>query len=208
MDLPNEIIREICDRPELKRNDLPSLRLTCKRLCESALRHFGKECFSEITVLMTYPSIQAFSELAQHRSLLLQGGYIYTRNFMSLIAWIKDNLTHLVYLEIWKVWVSPDPMSDATGIKTYLVRRCDDMQGYLADILDGKHEKEVQAEDDHEAEQDDDEAEQDDDEAEQDDDEAEQDDDEAEQDDDEAEQDDNGTEQEDNGIEQDEDNDG
>ena len=66
MNLPNEIIREICGRPELERNDLRALRLTSKHLCEIASHHFAKECFRKITVLITLSSLQAFIELSQH----------------------------------------------------------------------------------------------------------------------------------------------
>jgi hypothetical protein len=66
MDLPNEIIKEICGRPELEKKDLRSLRLTSKHLCDFVLRRFARECFSKITVLMTRPSLRAFIELSQH----------------------------------------------------------------------------------------------------------------------------------------------
>jgi len=66
MDLPNEIIREICNRPELEREDLRSLRLTSKHLCECALHRFAKESFSSITVLMSRSCLRAFIELSQH----------------------------------------------------------------------------------------------------------------------------------------------
>jgi hypothetical protein len=65
-DLPNEIIREICIRPELKKNDLRALRLTSKHLCQIALQRFVKECFRSITVLMSRPSLEAFIALSQH----------------------------------------------------------------------------------------------------------------------------------------------
>jgi hypothetical protein len=64
--LPNEIIREICVRPELRRKDLRALRLTSKLLCEISLQRFAKESFSEVTVLMTRLSLRTFIKLAQH----------------------------------------------------------------------------------------------------------------------------------------------
>jgi hypothetical protein len=71
MDLPNEIIREICNRPELVRTwhgktDLDALRLTCKLLCDIVSPRFARVSFSEITVSMARPSLRAFIELAQH----------------------------------------------------------------------------------------------------------------------------------------------
>jgi hypothetical protein len=66
MDLPNEIIREICSRPELEKKDLRSLRLTSKHLCESASYHFAKECFGRVSIMMYRPSLEAFIELSQH----------------------------------------------------------------------------------------------------------------------------------------------
>jgi hypothetical protein len=66
MDLPNEIIREICSRPELEKKDLRALRLICKHLCEFTSKRFARESFSRVTVLMTRPSLRAFIELSQH----------------------------------------------------------------------------------------------------------------------------------------------
>jgi hypothetical protein len=66
MGLPNEIISEICSRPELLRIDLRALRLTSKHMCEFASYHFAKECFRNITVLMLRPALEAFIGLAQH----------------------------------------------------------------------------------------------------------------------------------------------
>jgi hypothetical protein len=66
MELPNEIIREICESPELERKDLRALRLTNKYLCELVLPRFAKESFSRVTVLMARPSLRAFIELSQH----------------------------------------------------------------------------------------------------------------------------------------------
>lgn len=66
MDLPNEIITRICMRMELRERDLCALRLTSKHLCELVLRRFAKQCFTEITVLMSRSSLRAFIDLAQH----------------------------------------------------------------------------------------------------------------------------------------------
>ncbi|KAI4755843.1 hypothetical protein E4T52_12055 [Aureobasidium sp. EXF-3400] len=66
VDLPNEIIREICIRPELETNDLRALRLTSKQLCEIASHRFAKERFRRVTVLMSRFSLRAFIDLSQH----------------------------------------------------------------------------------------------------------------------------------------------
>jgi hypothetical protein len=66
MDLPNEIISEICNRPELEKKDLRSLRLACKHLCESASHRFGKKCLDRISIIMSRPSLEAFVKLSQH----------------------------------------------------------------------------------------------------------------------------------------------
>ncbi|KAH0291177.1 hypothetical protein M436DRAFT_85565 [Aureobasidium namibiae CBS 147.97] len=66
MNLPNQILKEICSRSELNRNDLRALRLTCKHLREMASQRFARECFKHITVLMSRPSLEAFIELARH----------------------------------------------------------------------------------------------------------------------------------------------
>lgn len=87
MDLPNEIIREICDRPELEREDLRSLRLTSNHLRESASDHFSEDCFSEITILMTRPSLKAFIELSQHLSF---GPAVQEISFSAMLAPYDD----------------------------------------------------------------------------------------------------------------------
>ncbi|KAI4849423.1 hypothetical protein E4T44_03357 [Aureobasidium sp. EXF-8845] len=66
LDLPNEIIREICIRPEFRRKDLHALRLTSKLLCGFTSRLFAKKYFKAVTVFMSRHSLRAFIELAQH----------------------------------------------------------------------------------------------------------------------------------------------
>lgn len=66
MDLPNEIIKEICRRPELERNDLRALRLACKDLCEFTSDDFANRCFGKITVLIARSSLRAFNDLSHH----------------------------------------------------------------------------------------------------------------------------------------------
>ena len=66
MDLPNEIIKEICCRPELERDDLRALRLTSKTLCEFASDAFAHRCFEKITVLIARSSLRTFIDLSHH----------------------------------------------------------------------------------------------------------------------------------------------
>jgi hypothetical protein len=60
------MIREICNRPELKKMDLRALRLTSKYLCEQSSDRFAKNCFKEITVLNARSSLRTFIELSHH----------------------------------------------------------------------------------------------------------------------------------------------
>ncbi|KAG9747248.1 hypothetical protein KCU73_g7398, partial [Aureobasidium melanogenum] len=66
MDLPNELIKMICNNEELKIKDLKALRLTNKLLCEIVTNRFAEKCFHEIAVVMSRPSLQVFNQLSQH----------------------------------------------------------------------------------------------------------------------------------------------
>ncbi|KAG9859303.1 hypothetical protein KCU98_g156, partial [Aureobasidium melanogenum] len=66
MDLPNELIKMICNNKEFKLKDLKALRLTNKLLCEYVTNRFGIDAFFEVTVVMSRPSLQAFVDISQH----------------------------------------------------------------------------------------------------------------------------------------------
>lgn len=68
MDLPNELIKTICDNDEFDIKALKALRLTNKLLSEFVTKRFGKQSFCNITVLMSRFSLQAFCELSHHPS--------------------------------------------------------------------------------------------------------------------------------------------
>lgn len=66
MDLPNELIRKICNDKGLKIKDLKSLRLTSKLLCDIITEKFGAVAFFEVTAVISRPSLQALIEVSQH----------------------------------------------------------------------------------------------------------------------------------------------
>lgn len=66
MDLPNELIKIICDNEEFNIKDPKSIRPTNKLLCEFVTDKFGIDAFFDVSVTMSRPSLRAFMELSQH----------------------------------------------------------------------------------------------------------------------------------------------
>ena len=65
--LPNEMVTQICEHPDLDKNDLNSLRLTSKAhgIYEAATKALGR-CFSNTTVLFTRHSFRTLVNVCEH----------------------------------------------------------------------------------------------------------------------------------------------
>ncbi|THW30837.1 hypothetical protein D6D25_05824 [Aureobasidium pullulans] len=65
--LPNEIVTQICEHPDLNKDDLIALRLTCKAhgVHDAATKALGRY-FRDITVLFTRHSFQTLVDVCEH----------------------------------------------------------------------------------------------------------------------------------------------
>jgi hypothetical protein len=66
LDLPTELIRQICTDEDFDRHDLMALRLTCTLTCGFSTHLFDRECFHNISVLFTRRSLQALLDVSNH----------------------------------------------------------------------------------------------------------------------------------------------
>jgi hypothetical protein len=73
IELPNEVLMEICSSAEDR--DLPSLRLTCRELCDTATPHFAKVNFTERFHVVSPYSIDTLVKITEHP---VFGGYVRT----------------------------------------------------------------------------------------------------------------------------------
>lgn len=64
MELPTEVLIDICESIEAP--DLPIVRLTCKRLRDTATLHFGKVNFSETIHVVTPYSMGTLMKITEH----------------------------------------------------------------------------------------------------------------------------------------------
>ncbi|KAH0362925.1 hypothetical protein KCU65_g7734, partial [Aureobasidium melanogenum] len=66
--LPYEMVSEICQHPDMDKEDLAALRLTCKSygVHDAATRSLGK-CFENITVLFTKHSFETLVKICEHQ---------------------------------------------------------------------------------------------------------------------------------------------
>jgi hypothetical protein len=66
LDLPTELIRQICTDGDFDKHTLMALRLTCALTCEFSTQKFDDMCFSGISVLLTRRSLQALVDVSRH----------------------------------------------------------------------------------------------------------------------------------------------
>jgi hypothetical protein len=66
LDLPAELISQICTDSDFDRHDLMALRLTCRVTCDFSTQQFDYICFSDISVLLTRRSLQALIDISNH----------------------------------------------------------------------------------------------------------------------------------------------
>jgi hypothetical protein len=66
LDLPMELIRQICTDRGFDRHDLMALRLTCTLTCGFPTPRFDRMCFARISVLWTRRSLQALIDVSRH----------------------------------------------------------------------------------------------------------------------------------------------
>ena len=84
MDLPPEVLVEIFNLIDNK--DLPSVRLTCKKLCEAANRPFGFANFTERAHVVSPYSINALVDITEHP---IFGSYVKSVGICSASAGLK-----------------------------------------------------------------------------------------------------------------------
>jgi hypothetical protein len=66
LDLPTELIRQICTDEGFDRHDFMALRLTCRLTCGFSTQPFDTMCFIGISVLLTRRSLQALIDISKH----------------------------------------------------------------------------------------------------------------------------------------------
>jgi hypothetical protein len=66
LDLPAELIRQICTDSGFDRYGLMALRSTCTLICEFSTEIFDDMCFTGISVLLTRRSLQTLIEISKH----------------------------------------------------------------------------------------------------------------------------------------------
>jgi hypothetical protein len=66
LDLPTELIRQICTDDDFGKHDLMALRLTCRITCGFSTQQFDAMCFSGISVLLTRRSLQTLVDISRH----------------------------------------------------------------------------------------------------------------------------------------------
>ena len=106
------------------------------------LRSVTPTSLETITFAMTYISLAELVAFLRRQKGTLRELRMLQRSrllesCMSLIAWIKDNLHSLVYLELNEICDDAPSWADEKA-KSYWVTHGEDMQTGLADILDGK----------------------------------------------------------------------
>ncbi|CAD0021076.1 unnamed protein product [Aureobasidium pullulans] len=89
--LPNEIVTQICEHPDLNKDDLIALRLTCKAhgVHDAATKALGRY-FRDITVLFTRHSFQTLVDVCEHPVF----GRSVRRIMLSSIRCGRDNIHH------------------------------------------------------------------------------------------------------------------
>lgn len=89
--IPNEIVTQICEHPDLNKDDLIALRLTCKAhgVHDAATKALGRY-FRDITVLFTRHSFQTLVDVCEHPVF----GRSVRRIMLSSIRCGRDNIHH------------------------------------------------------------------------------------------------------------------
>lgn len=66
LDLPTELVRQICTDTDFDRRDLMALRSTCALTCGFSTHPFDDMCFTTVSILLTRRSLQALIDNSKH----------------------------------------------------------------------------------------------------------------------------------------------